>query len=329
MTIQIANSYEQQLELISNSRRPRFKKNAGQNDLATNSILLKREWEALDQAVIQSYRIRLSAVADLRAAGLTSDTTLAEMLSSWRVMSERVRPEVNMDGRSRVEQDRTDRKTFSVPIPIISTGYQFSMRELMAARAVGAQLETSEAEEAGQALAEEQERILFNGNGDVVVHGNGIPGLLTHDDRTTDTATNFGGGDFGTAGNAYKTFLGVIDAMSLLRYYGPFNVYLHSTQYNEMLRYETDGTGDMALDRCQRLPQIGKIAVSDIITAGQLVFVQMDRRTIDLRIALDVSNRQWDNPDGSAVFFKTMVSMVPRLKSDYRGKLGVCHVTGA
>ena len=329
MAIQVATNYAQMQELISNSRRPRFAANAGPNAPAINSILLRREWEALDAAVIRAYRIRTNAVADLRAAGLTSTTTLAEMLSTWRVASERTRPDVTMDGRTRVQQDRTERRTYSVPIPIISTAYQFSMRELLAARAVGGDLEMIEAEEAAQALAEEQERILFDGNSDVVVQGEKIYGYTNHGDRKTDTASNFGGGDFGTEHNGYKTTLGVLEDMASWRYYGPFMVYIHPTQYNELLTIHTDGTGDKELDRILRLPQIIDVKVNDILSAGEVVFVQMDRSVVDLRIAMDLQNRQWDNPDGSAVFFKTMVAMVPRLKPNYSGNLGVCHVTNA
>lgn len=329
MAIQVAMNYVQMRELITNSYRPRFRDNAGPNDLATNSILLRREWEALDAAVIRAFRIRTGGIADLRGAGLTSNTTLAEMLNSFRVASERARPNVTMDGRTRIDQDRTERRTYSVPIPIISTGYQFSMRELMAARAVGSELETVEAEEAAQSLSEETERILFDGNSNVVVQGEKIYGYTNHPDRKTDTAGNFGGGDFGTEHNGYKTVLGVLEAMALWRYYGPFMVYIYPTQYNQLLTIHTDGTGDKELDRILRLPQIIDVKVNDTLSAGEVVFVQMDRSVVDLRIAMDLTNVQWDNPDGSAVFFKAMLAMVPRLKPNYDTNLGVCHVTGA
>ncbi len=328
MNTQIVQGFDAQVELISNTYRPRFRANARPNEPAINSILLRREWEGLDTAVVESYRIRLNAVADVMAAGLTSNTTLAEMLNSWRVSSERGRPDVTMDGRSRVDRDRTDRKTFSVPIPIISTQYEFNMRELMAARAVGADLETAEAVEAGQAIAEEQERILFDGNDDVVVQGARIYGFTNHPDRLTDTATNFGGGDFGTENNGFDSIVGAVAEMADDRYFGPFNVYIANTQYHELLEYQTDGSGDIQIERILRLPQISSIKPSDMMDDGELVMVQMARQVLDLRVALSLQNRQWDHPDGSAVFMKAMLSQVPRLKPDYRGNLGICHMTG-
>jgi uncharacterized linocin/CFP29 family protein len=329
MGLQVVHTYDEQLSLISNTRRPRFRVNARPDEPAVNSILLKREWEALDSAVVRSYRIRLNAVGDLRGAGLTSNTTLAEMASMWRVGSERARPDVTMDGRTRVTRDRTDRKTHSVPLPIIATEYEINMRELMASRAAGADLDTYEAEEAAQAIAEEQERILFDGNSDIIVQGDQIYGYTNHPDRLSDTASNFGGGDFGTLGNGYATFLGAVRQMAGNRYYGPFMVYMHNTQYHELLEYQDDGTGDLQLDRILRLPQIQGVKINDVVSAGEVVMVQMDRNVVDLRIAMELENREWDAPDGSATFYKVMVAQVPRLKPDYRGNLGVCHITSA
>jgi len=328
MATQIVHTPDEMNALISNSRRPRFRANAGPGDVAVNSILLRREWEALDSEIIKSYRQRANIVADLRAAGLTTNTTLAEMLNSWRVGGERRRPDVSMDGRSRVDQDRSERDTQAVPIPIVSTTYEIGMRELLASRAVGSDLDTYEATEAGQAVAEEWERIAIDGNSDILLKGYQVEGLTSHSARETNTASNYGGGDFGTLGNGYKAILGAIRTMAGLRYFGPFNVYIANTQYHELLEYQDDGTGDVQLDRIERLPQINSVKVNDFISDGELVMVQMDKRVLDLRQAMTLENRQWEHPDGSAVFFKVMEAMTLRLKADARGNLGVVHMTG-
>lgn len=327
--LQIIHTANEQIRFISRTKRPRFRINSRPNQPAINSILLKREWQTLDAAIVSSYRIRLNGIADLRAAGLVSNTTLAEMSSMWRVGSERHRPNVTMDGRTRVDRDRTDRKTYSVPLPIIATEYEIGMRELLSSRAAGADIDTYEAQEAAQAVAEEEERILFDGNSNIVVGGEKVYGYTNHPDRNSDTASNFGGGDFGTEHNGYKTILGAIKSMNANRYYGPFMVYMHNTQYNELLTYHTDGTGDTELERILRLPQITNVKVNDLITAGEVVMVQMDSNVVDLRVAMGLENREWDAPDGSATFYKVMVAEVPRLKPDYRGELGVCHITSA
>jgi len=328
MATQIVHTPDEMNALISNSRRPRFHANARDNDVAVNSVLLRREWEALDAEIIGSYRQRTNIVADLRGAGLTTNTTLAEMINTWRVGSERRRPDVTMDGRSRVDQDRSEFKTHSVPIPIVSTAYEIGMRELMASRAVGSDIDTYEATEAGQALAEEWEHMVIDGFSEPVVQGFQVYGMTNHPDRETDTASNYGGGDFGTLGNGYSAILGAIRTMAGLRYFGPFNVYIANTQYHELLEYQDDGTGDVQMNRILALPQINNVKVNDFIDDGELLMVQMDSRVLDLRSAMGMENRQWDHPDGSAVFFKVMEAMTLRLKPDYRGNLGVLHMTG-
>lgn len=328
MAPNIIHTAEEQAHLITNSRRPRFRANSGPNEPAINSILLRREWEALDARIIESYRQRSNMVADLRAAGLTTTTTLAEMMNSWRVGSERRRPDITMDGRSRVDRDRSDRKTFSVPIPIIATTYEIGMRELMASRAVGSDIDTFEAQEAGQAVAEEEEILLIDGNSEMLVQGEQVYGVTNHPDRLSDTASNFGGGDFGTLGNAYKAINGALRQLAGNRYYGPFNIYVANTQYHEMLAYHDDGSNVTELSRVLTLPQVAEVKPNDFLTAGEVVMIQMDMNVIDVRTAMGLENRQWDHPDGSAVFFKVMESLTFRLKPDYRGELGICHMTG-
>jgi uncharacterized linocin/CFP29 family protein len=317
---------EEFVTFVTNARRPRFRVNS---QLAVNSILLRREWEALDAAIIGAARQRLNVVADMRAAGLVQQTGLGEMVSSWRVGSQRARPSVTMDGRTAVDRDRTERRTSSVPIPIIATEYEIGRRELLASRSLGAPIDTYEAEEAGRSVTEEVERIVLNGNSDVIVQGNQIYGLTNHPDRLNDTASNYGGGDFGTVGNATKAILGAIGALSAISYYGPFYVYIAPTQYNEAMNFYDDGSGDTDLDRIRRLDGVANVKPADLLADEEVVMVQATGTVVDLREAMGLDNREWEAPDGSAMMFKVMQAIALRLKPDYSGNLGVLHMTGA
>lgn len=326
MPAQILWTPKEMQEFIINSKRPRFRK---ESQVAVNSFLLKREWEVLDAAIIAAVRERLNIVADFRAAGMVSQTSLGEMLSSWRVGSQRRRPDVTMDGRTTVDRDRSERRTSSVPIPIIATAYEIGRRELMASRAVGAALDTYEAEEAARAVVEEAERIMINGNSEVVVQGTQIYGLTNHPNRLNDTASGYGGGDFGTEGNPVDSVLGAVGALAAISYFGPFNVYIAPTQYNETLDFYTDGSGDTELARLLRLPMINSVKPADLLDDEEVVIVQMTTTVADIREAMPVENREWEAPDGSAMFFKVMAALAPRLKPDYANNLGVLHMTGA
>jgi hypothetical protein len=317
---------EDALAFSTNTKRPKIDQRTG---LITNSQLTQAEWAVLDAAVIQRAKLRLNIIAALRSAGLVQDTTLANMLSQWRVASERTAPTISMDGRTRTNRDRTDKQTFGVPVPIIHDAYSIGRRELLASRTLGAALDTTEAAAAASAVVEGAETMVFNGASGIVVSGSTIYGLTNHPARTTDTAANFGGGDFGTISLVQPTFLGAISAMAGYRYHGPFNVYVSGTQYIQMLARYSDGSGQKALDAVLDLPQIADVQPSDFLSAGQIVMVQMTSDVIDLVQAGTVENREWVAPDGEELFFKVMMVLAPRLKQDYAGKLGVCHITGA
>ena len=297
--------------------------------MVVNAMLDKREWAELDREIFEMVKLRRNAIAHLQSDGLTSTTNLGEQLSQWRNASERVRPSVNMDGRSRADRDRTDRIVSSVPIPIYRTDYEIGTRELESSRKLGTPLDTFEAGEAASAIAEEEERTLFNGNANIVVDGNAIFGYTTLPARDTNTAAGYGGGDFGTISNVEPTFLGMLTALSLVRYHGPFRVYVAQTQYHEMLSVYTDGSGQSALQRMMQLPQIRSIDPSDFLADGNLVMVQMTRNVVDWRIGLPITNREWTSGDGQALFYAVLSAASPRLKNDVDGNTGIAHATGA
>ena len=297
------------------------------NALVTHSSLLKREWAILDQVIFEAPRLTSMVVTDL--AGLTTTTTLAEQMSQWRISSERMRPSVSMDGRSRANQDRTDRPVQSVPIPIIRTDYEIGSRELLSSRRLGTPLDTTEAVEATQSILEEEARIVLNGTAEIVVDGSGVSGYTTFAARDTNTAAGYGGGDFGTISNIRPTFRGMIAALTALFYHGPFNCYIANTQFHQMQARYSDGSGETALEAVLKLRQINSVEPDDLLADGNLLMVQLTRNVVDRRVALVLTTREWQTPDGQSNMFAVMSAAVQRLKSDYRGNTGIAHATGA
>jgi len=327
-------------DFITNSWRPYNWNKSGQpvdtlgrsmvhpRALATNAFLSREEWEVLDKAVYAMGKQRLNAYQDLVDARLTRPSTLAANYSKWRVASERIAADVTMDFRTRLSSDRTDKKTYGVPVPIISSTYSIGRRELLVSRSAGQRVEVFEAEEATAAVIEKAEDILINGNTNVVVSGSSISGYRTLAARDTGTAAAYGGGDFGTITNIYPTFVGMMSALAAKRFYGPFNCYIHNTQYHEMLEVYSDGSGQTALERVEAIPSINSVKANDLMgTAGELLMVEMNTNVVDLEIAMTLENRRWESPDGSAMFFVVMMSTVPRLKTNYQSNAGIAHAT--
>jgi len=298
---------------------------ANKNAVVTNSSLLKREWAILDQVIYEAPRLMSKVVTDL--AGLTTTTTLAEQMSQWRVSSERMRPSVSMDGRSRVNQDRTDKTMQSVPIPIIRTDYEIGSRELLSSRTLGTPLDATEAVEAVQSILEEEARIVLNGTTEIVVDASAISGYTTFAARDTNTAAGYGGGDFGTISNIRPTFRGMVAALSALFYHGPFNCYISNTQFHQMQARYTDGSGETALEAVLKLRQVASVEPDDLLADGNLLMVQLERKVVDRRVGLPLTTREWQTPDGQSNMFAVMSAAVQRLKSDYRGNTGIAHAT--
>ena len=323
MDVKILKTQDEINGFVTNSWRPLVKGNevVVPEGIRANAFLNREEWERLDSSVISRARQRLNAWQDVVSAGLVSRTTLAEEYSKWRVASERIAAEVNMDFRTQRGEDRTDRKTYGVPVPIVSAQFSIGRRELLVARSAGSDIETFEAEEAGVAVAEKLEDMLINGETSIVVQGSDIPGYTTLTARYEGTAE----GDFGTISNIYPTFIEAITQMASDRYYGPFGVYIANTQYFEMQEYYADGTGQTPLQRVEGMPQISFVKPNDLMTAGEFVMVQLTREVVDIREAMAMENRRWVSPDESRIHFVVMAAAVPRVKTDYAGESGIAH----
>lgn len=323
MDVKVLTTQQEINDFVTNSWRPLVKddKVIVPDGIRANAFLNREEWERLDSAVIARARQRLNAWQDVMSAGLVSRTTLAEEYSKWRVASERIAAEVSMDFRTQLGEDRTDKKTYGVPVPIVSAAFSIGRRELLVARAAGSDIESFEAEEAGAAVAEKMEDMLINGETSIVVQSNSIPGYTTLTARYQGTAD----GDFGTISNIYSTFVAAVTQMASYRYYGPFGVYIANTQYFEMQEYYSDGTGQTPLQRVEAMPQISFVKPNDLMTAGEFVMVQLTREVVDIREAMPMENRRWVSPDESRIHFVVMAAAVPRVKTDYAGQAGVAH----
>lgn len=302
----------------------------------TNSVLSDREWERLDQTVYQMQRLRLNAVDDLRSRGLVHTLqSFGIMSDNWRVSTEKKRATAQMDPRTAVDRDRAEKHEYGTPVPIIYSDYEIGWRELEASRLYGSPLDTTEAAETTQAVVEQAEYTLFNGDSTVVVNGQSISGYRTITGRTTDTATNFGGGDFGTITNIYTTFQNAISTMAGKRFYGPFMAYVSNTQYHQMNAIYTDGSGQSAKARV--LGNIADIAdikdvQTDFLADGEILLVQMTSDVVELTTVTDFDepqNREMNHPLDDTLVARIMMVAVPRIKTNSAGNVGICHITGA
>lgn len=294
------------------------------NNLRTNNVLRKQEWQELDTRLVELARMRLNAVADLRDAGLTVPLGgLGTTVSQYEAVSDMTEANIDMSGVTPGEQDDVEFDLRSVPVPIIHKDFSLNIRRLEASRRLGDSVDFTQGEIAMRRVLDAEEGMVFRG-ANVQVDGARIYGYTTHPNRITGVAP----GGWANINNIYATVLEMIKDAQDDHQYGPFNLYVSGDMWNYLAQRYDDGSGQTALQAINNIREINSIKPSDQLSAGSAVLVQMSRNTVDLAIAQDVTTLEWDDYGGMQFNFKVMSAMVPRIKADANGRLGIVHYTG-
>jgi uncharacterized linocin/CFP29 family protein len=294
--------------------------------VVANSLLKKDEWEELDTAIVQAQSERLNAIARLQSRGLVRRLgSIGVMASQWNIGSQMSRAVVNMTGQAAADMDRVDYNLAGVPVPVIHKEYQIGERQLEASRRLGEAVDVTNAYEAGRVVAEELERMFFGGY-ELTLNGQTIYGVTNETNVNTGSAT----GDFGDISNIMDTFIDMVSDAAGDNYHGPFEAWVSTTQYIEMMDVYTDGSGLSAMARViEAVPALEAIHAGDYLTDGSLVMVQMTPNVVDLALYEMGMNVEWASGDGMTHNFKVMSIAVPRVKSDYESQSGIVYYTGA
>ena len=295
------------------------------NALRTNTLLHKDEWELLDSRVVAISSNVLRAIADVRAAGLTTNLGgLGVLISQYEQVSEMTDASVNMAVEVDDEEDRLNFPLVGVPVPIISKSFRIDARSLAATRRNGGALDTTHVDTATRKVAEKLEEIFFLGS-TIVQRGLNIPGVLTHTSRNVVS----GGADWGTATNIYPNVLAMVAALQADNYFGPYKLYLHPDQYIQMFALNAS-TAIPIIQTVQQLPGFmpGSISPSNYVTAGQGVLINMSSDVLDLAIGQDISPVEWETKGGLVTHYKVLCALVPRIKADAAGHSGIAHMSG-
>ncbi len=277
----------------------------------------------LETEIIQVALRTRNAVNDLLSRGLVRPLpNIGVFTDVWKRETNQQPAQIGMNLAGGPEYDRQTFDTQGVPIPIIQKRFEFESRELMAAANNGTQLDITHAARAAQMVAEAEENMLINGE-TLAFGGFNIYGYRTHPDRLTDT-----GADFGTVANIFDTFN---DAMGIFRannQNGPTVFYVSPNQFTECLVDHKANGNNSALERSLGIPNISDIKFNQYVPDGELIGVVMNPASVDLAIAQNITTVPWESEGGARQHWRVFSSMVPRIKPDAEGQVGVIHVTG-
>lgn len=295
-----------------------------------NALLRRYEWEQIDSAVLDVVRAPNVALNDFLRLGLTQRLDgLGVIVSTYEQLGDMTEANVSMEGLVRGEQDRTPFIPQSIPVPLIHKDFQLSLRHLEASRrGSGESLDTTQARVATRRVQDKVDDIIFNGHGTKVGALDQIWGLTNKPERLQKTSADCGGGDFGTAQNFYKTLNGAITFLRGLGYYGPYGVYISSTQYsqtNQLISGTAVSERQAAMDQ---LPEVSFINQATKLTDGEMIVFQLSTDVADIAIAQDVTPVQWEGLGGFQIDFRIFTALTIRVKHDANDACGICHVTG-
>lgn len=302
-------------------------------EIAANATTLEEdEWETLTDRMISVYQDQLVGIADLQAAGLTRNVSLATKIDLWQERTNFTEAEVSMDGETRSEEDRVTYATKGVPIPIIHKDFRIGQRDLTSSRLLNNDLRTDDIAEATRSVTEMAEALLFSGWNPTIRDADGdtftMYGYTTHPQRNTLT-----GSDWGTATNIRDDLVSMLDMLDAdNRTSGGFWLYVAPAQWRQFRSaVDPDGDGNMTV-RSRVLEEfsgeIGAVRRAPLLADGSAVMVDPSPDVVELAMAEDVQTIEWQSGSGMTNHFKVMAAMAPEIKTDAEAQSGVVHTTG-
>jgi len=293
-----------------------------------NATLRKDEWKQYDEALLMVTKQRLVGVAGIMRRGLVYRIAngLGTTVLEYEDMSDLNDAEMAMDGVTRGTNDRPEFDMNYLPLPIIFSDLQLSIRELQASRTTGRALDTTQIEVKGRKIAEKMETIFYQGASGYAFGGGTIRGLCDHPSRNTVTlATDWA--DSAADGEAIlDDVLAMKQELIDAGYYGPFILDIPSnweTKLDDDFKANSDRT---IRERIEAVSGIAEVKVADKLTASNAVMYQATSDVVRQVEALPVTTVQWDEAGGMITKFKIMTISVPQIRSDQEGNSGVCHL---
>jgi uncharacterized linocin/CFP29 family protein len=292
-------------------------------ELRTAELLFQDEWKVIDTAIIESAAVRLRGVADLIGAGLVKPipNAMAKTIYEYFKGGDMDPAIVSLDGVTRAENDRMEQTSAAMPLPITHKDFYLNLRTLEASRLSGEGLDTTYLRVCGTKIAEETERMLFQGGktfGALTIYG-----YTTHPNRNT-TTYGTGGAWTGTktGEQILADVLAWISIMNTDRRYGPFWIYVSSAN-NVFIQNDFKTASDKSImARLLEIPEVGAIRVSEFLPSGAIVVVDPQPEVVQMLDGEALQSVQWDAHGGFEVHFKAFL-----IRADYAGRSGILHIS--
>lgn len=301
-----------------------------------NGLLRQDQWRAIDKEIVSVSKPELVVVGDLRANGLVKTVDgMSTPIVSYERRSDITGAIVSMNPLRRGENDRQEMDTVNTPLPVIHKDVQFDIRNLNAAARGGLELDTAWISDATQRVAQAAEEMLLGTTAAYYFGGsNGggyVYGYRTFPTRLTKTLTLPTASTW-TPQTLIDELLDMRQALRNKFRRGPYAVYL-STNWDTYLDsdYSSAYNGNTLRSRIAQIEGLKIIRSVDYLGIGsyQILMVELQKRTVQEIVGMDIRAMQWDDPSGLELNIKIMAILTPQIRTDFDGNVGINHGTAA
>ena len=297
--------------------------------LSNAGTVRHEDFLTIQQEIQEVRRRSLNGITDLMSAGLSYTVSIEEQLVGYENINEfqEARQEMNPNA---YQNNDTQFVLSVVPNPVTHQSWSIAFRQ------GGFDYKRSMAlTESVRQVSEKLEDTLFNGNAAIGVNYGGsvqtIYGYTTHPSRGTGTIS-----DWTNTTNVEKIVPETIEQIGQMWSTqggvsnGRVTMYVANDIWNVFQKdYKAEVRGSI-MDRLKEIAQIMDVKPAEKLASGEVVLVEMERRTIQLPSASDIITVPHTKtaPFEDAVF-TTYAAMTPQIKVDSKGNTGIRHLTTA
>jgi len=291
--------------------------------------LLKDEWKLYDDVVLMIAQERLVGVGDLLSRGLTFPVpnALGVTVLEYEHASGIEAAQMSMDAVTRGRGDRPEFTLNYLPLPIVHHDFSLSIRSLTSSRRRGTPLDTFMVAAATREVTEFIENMLFNGpNSTTFAYGGGtIYGYCNHASRQQYTTLSDWGSSGITGKEIQNDVLNMIQLMINKKHYGPFGLYIPTAYETVMSEDYTTSYPKSVRTRLMEIEQLEFIKVADKLADDNVVLVELKPDTIRMVVGFQPMVLEWTSHGGMEFEYKVMSIMVPQIRADADGNIGLVH----
>ncbi len=293
---------------------------------ARNATLRHEEWLQVDDAVNDVLRERLTIADDLRARGLSVPISVGSVLRMTERLEDFDDADLSYDGATPPSEDRPSYLNETTAVPVISKGFRFNWRQLIASRERGEPLDVTSAQICARKVRDKLQDLITNGEATGGPTGGGIPGLTSATNRITVNLANHWDVAAGTPIADTESMLAAAYNVNL---FGPFTMYVCKEYWAAIQADYKDESDKTVMQRIEAFSDIDAVRPLDTLADNTVLLVQMTSQALDLSEAQGVTTVQW-TLEPMVTHFRVFYVGGPHIKSiedeDGNTRNGIVHL---